>query len=175
MNTYDQIRDYHKQHGDDYGSEHARFAKYDAIYELMLKLSPHGSMTVLDVGCGDHRFRNYINRTGTDNPAWAGWQYTGIDLQTGTNVLDYHTHHDIVVANGILYKLPGIDELHQIITHMWNITDEALIITSLRAPASDEEFFIEPNLMIELTRTLTNNYTLRADYLPTDYTIALYK
>jgi hypothetical protein len=85
--TYEKIKAYHQEHGDDYGTELSRECKYRAVRDLI----PHRSdRTLLDVGCGAQKFRSFVPRM----------DYVGIDLVFGQNVMDETRHFDVVVCNG---------------------------------------------------------------------------
>ena len=139
--TAERVAAYHRLHGDDYASRRSRERKYEAI----LSLANFAGRHVLDVGAGTGEFRKMLPRC----------NYTGIDLLDGENVLDHHTRYDIVVANGIFYKLDHNGEVVRLIRHMWTLTRETLIFTSLSkwAPRKDaSELHLDPSESISLAQ-----------------------
>lgn len=165
MSVYQLIRDYHALHGDDV-SEPSRYARYNTILELIDLAKAPASM--LDVGSGAGRLERYLNR----------YHYTGIDLLDGVNVLDWHEPADVVVANGIFYKLPHSEEAWRLIKHMWGLARHALIFTSLSTWAphhNPDELYLNPANTLLRCYHLTQNIVLRHDYLPHDFAIGLYK
>lgn len=161
------IAAYHRLHGDDYGSERSRAAKYQAILE-MCDPDYLQDADILDVGCGSKRFKDWLP---------ASCEYTGIDLLTGTNALDYTTRHDLVVANGVLYKLADVEEAWDLIHHLWSLAKDALIFTSLSSWAARPpgELTLDPSAALDECRKLTRKVALRHDYLPHDFCVALYR
>lgn len=153
---------YHTEHGDDYGSETAREAKYRAILSLAYF---HGK-TVLDAGCGSRRFQGWLPSSCT---------YTGVDLLDGEDIWDYRDPHQIVVANGILYKLLDQDAAWRMVEHLWSLTEETLIFTSLSSwdGAREDELVLNPVWTLLRCINLSRCLTLRHDYLPGDFTVAL--
>lgn len=165
---FDDVAEYHRTHGDDYGSVESRFTKYRVILELC----PYMGTTLLDVGCGEGLFRPWAEKN--------GYLWTGIDLLQGQNVLDYHEKHDVVVANGIFYKLEGPHwQVRHIIEHMWQLCNDVLIFNSLstwtRGDEDEHELCLDPEWALEECRALTRKLVLRHDYAENDFTIALYR
>ena len=151
------VRIYHESRGDDYGSETSRLKKYEAILSLMPTRND-----VLDAGCGARRFRDFL-------PAHC--EYTGIDILEGQNALDYHWRHDIVIANGLLYRVSA-REGRKLLRHLWGLAREALIFTSLRHGDPGETTWT-PGEALAFALALTDKVALRADYLPHDFAVAL--
>lgn len=166
MTVWDRIRDYHHEHGDDYGSEEAREAKLRVILNAV---PTWDHKTVLDVGCGTRALESRLPGSAV---------YTGIDLLDGQNVLDWTEPHDIVVANGVLYKLESSSRAFELIEYTWeHLAREALIVTSLSAWGGEREgeLVFEPQVLWRHCSYLTRKLALRHDYLPGDFTIALYR
>lgn len=161
---YDAVREHHRVHGDDFGREENRAIRYDAA----LSMFPRTYASLLDVGSGSGRFRLWWNGSGP---------YTGIDLLDGTNVLDYEVEHDLVVALGVLYKVP-FGEQSRLIAHMWSLAQSALVIQTITRdgrPDTDGEWPADPVWLHRFARTLTAKVALRTDYLLGDCTLGLYR
>ncbi len=160
MSVYEAVRAYHETHGDDFGSLRSRIVRYDAAI-LML---PQDFTSMLDVGCGSGEFRRWWN---------GDEQYTGIDLLTGTNVLDWTERRDVVVALGVLYQVPR-EEQKRLIKHMWKLCRQALIVQTI-TQGDEGEHTISPSELAGIAWKLTPKIALRNDYLPNDVTIGLYR
>ena len=168
---FENVRKYHEEHGDDYGSEESRRQKYETIFSLVPRWT---EKSILDVGAGEGEFGKLLNT----KLIHLQWKYYSLDLLSNTNVLDYHEHHDIVVANGIFYKLDNFDQCAELIRHMWWLTKECLVFTSLSTWAPTKhpfELYLNPSHVLEFCRELSLRVTLRHDYLPHDFTVALYR
>lgn len=173
--SFDAVAAYHREHGDDYGNLEGRWFRYQTIKEMAGswdKTDRGLNRSLLDVGCGKGKFLDFLS-------AQDGIciDYTGIDLIDGQNVLDHHTVHDIVVAGGIFYQLDW-QWMKTLIAHMWLITGETLIFNTLSSYADEQTegvFYANPIDVISYCARLTHRYTLRTDYLPHDFTVAMYK
>lgn len=160
---------YHRDHGDDYGSEASRQAKYKAVMHAVARC-PQAD-TLLDVGCGAREFQRFVPHL----------DYTGVDLLDGVNVLDVTDRYDLVVANGIFYKLPADTAqlaATLLLTHMWKLARQALVFTSLStwAPARPGEYRISPLVIVSFCRrTMSTRLVLDHSYLPHDFTVAVYR
>lgn len=162
--VYEKVRVYHEAHGDDYGSKRSRDLKYKAIRDLI----PHKSdRSLLDVGCGSGQFRSWVPRL----------RYTGIDLIYGENVMDETRHFDVVVANGLVYKLPNEREAKRLLGKCWELTDEAFIWTSLDkwGHYHVEELHLDPYEMARWARKVAGSGRVKLDmsYLPGDFAILM--
>lgn len=161
---YEAVAEHHRVNGDDFGRPETRHIRYDAA----LSLFPRTYSSLLDVGAGSGRFRLWWNGSGP---------YTGIDLLHGVNVLDYEVEHDLVVALGVLYKVP-YSEQARLVRHMWTLARKALIVQTISMDGRDQEdgeWPAFPLSLCELARELTPKVTLRTDYLDGDVTVALYR
>ena len=164
------VRSYHLIQGDDYGSEESRQETYRAVWEGIrwFGVSPD-ELNVLDVGSGEGHLEGYLRmRLG-------GMRYTGIDLKTGTNVLDYYHQHNVVVGLGVLYKASNPWEL---LEHMWSLAGNALIVDSLSTWAetkNEDELYLEPGDTLKRTARLTKKVILRHDFHPHRFMLYLYR
>lgn len=162
--VYEKVKQYHAEHGDDYGSKRSRDLKYKAIRDLI----PHKTdRTLLDVGCGSGQFKAWVPRL----------RYTGIDLIFGENVMDETRHFDVVVANGLLYKLPSEREAKALLKHCWSLADEALIFTSLNmwGHYHVEELHLCPYETFRWAAKLAGAGRVKVDasYLPGDFCVLM--
>lgn len=166
MSVYEKVRQYHEAAGDDYGTEASRLKKYAAVVSL---LPVQAGKTLLDVGCGTQRFRDSVPDV----------TYVGVDLVDGVNVLDLQGHWDLVVANGILYKLPDERTAKHLLYHCWQLADEAFVWTSLdqRGCYIEGELRLDPVEMLRWARKIagTGMVKLDASYLPHDFAVAMYR
>jgi len=159
--TFDAIRDYHVTHGDDYGSEQSRKAKYAAVLSMLDLQSWH---TLLDVGCGDEHFRECV-----------GCEYLGIDLVRGENVMDWDVVSDWVVANGILYKLHDEREAQKVLEKCWSLARVGFVFTSLDRYKHfcEAELTLDPFEMARWADKRANGIVLRLDYKPGDFAVLM--
>lgn len=161
---YEKVRQYHQQHGDDYGSKRSRDLKYKAVRDLI----PHKSdRSLLDVGCGAGHFKAWVPRL----------RYTGIDLLYGQNVLDETRTYDIVVANGCVYKLPTERAAKELLHHCWTLAEEAFIFTSLNVWGHYhiDELHLDPYETFRWAARLAGNGRVKVDasYLAGDFAILM--
>ncbi len=162
MNVYTAVRAHHVVHGDDFGTPLSRQVRYNAAVTAF----PGSYDSVLDVGCGSGQFEAWI-------PARHPVEYNGIDLLTGTNVLDYDQQHDVVVALGVFYKLP-YEEHPKLLEHMWKLAKKALIVQTITRGYADE-YPSAPGELVGAAWRLTPWVWARTDYLPNDVTVGLYR
>ena len=164
------VRAYHETRGDDYGSEESRQKTYRAVWDGLFPLLPvFDDFTLLDVGCGSRRLEELFRKR------WSYMRYTGIDLRTGTNVLDYHHKHDVVVGLGVLYKAKNPWEL---LEHMWSLAGKALVVDSLSTWAktkNEDELHLEPGDTLEWAGHMTSKVILRHDFQPHRFMLYLYR
>lgn len=166
MSVFEAVREYHVTTGDDYGSENSRHKKYCAIRDLI----PHKSdRTLLDVGCGSQQFRSWVPRL----------EYTGIDLVYDQNVMDETRLFDVVIANGLVYKLPDERAAKELLHHCWGLATEAFVWTSLDywGGYTHGELRLDPFVMARWARRVAGSARVKLDmsYLPGDFAVAMYK
>jgi len=171
-------------------------ANQQARYRVLTEtLDLDGS--VLDVGCGLGWFANfewgYTKYLGIDlseriigvarelNPNMAGsthW-YPEIKFEVIDIMTDPVEPHDVVIGNGIFYILQ--DEPYKymfaMIRKMYAIANEAVAFNCLNEMRGhiDGEFWARPDVVLAFCMELCPKVVLRADYLPQDFTVFLYK
>jgi hypothetical protein len=161
--AFERVLAYHQTRGDDYSSDASREAKY----RVLLEAFDYTRKDVLDAGCGTRQLAALLPKS----------NYTGIDLLEGQNVLDEIREFDIVVAGGIFYLLSW-EWMCRIITHMWGLAREGLVFNTLSSHAPDQwsgGFYADPVETLRFCLSLSPSVILRHDYLPHDFTVALYR
>ena len=161
-------------------------------FNVLADVTELDGCSVLDVGCGVAGFGDYLR----DRCPSA--RYTGIDLSPKAvetarrerpyldvrvgNLLDADLtgSYDVVIANGILYRLgSGAPALaYALVMRLWELADRAVAFSSLSAwspEQSEGEYYADPVEMLDFCRTLTPCVTLRHDYAPHDFTVYLYR
>lgn len=168
----------------DWGSAESQRLRFD----VMAAVAPLAGMSVLDVGCGPGDFAAHLG----DHDS-----YLGVDLSPGmieaargahpdrafrvANLLEEDVgEHDVVVANGIFYRLRAApeDTMKRLVERLWEHARVAVAFTSLStlAPEPDpEEFHADPFETARWATTLTPRVTLRCDYHPRDFAVYLYR
>lgn len=161
MSVYEAVREYHLVHGDDYGSELSRQRKYRAILSL---INPAPYDILLDVGCGERRFRDLVT-----------CGYRGIDVLEGENVMDFDQPHEWVVANGIVYKLKDEREAKRVLGKCWSLCTKGFVFTSLNdwEHFHPDELALDPYSMIRWAHRIANGSVLKMDYKPGDFAILM--
>jgi trans-aconitate methyltransferase len=181
-----------ERHGDDprasdWGSDASQRLRFEAVAGV----ADLSGLRVLDVGCGVARFSGFLAER------CPGVDYVGIDLSARAieaarrlrpgldlrvaNVLDLdpgRERFDIVVANGILYRLPHADDAWALVERLWQLAGTAVAVTSLSTWADERpahELHLDPAETLARARTLTPRATLRHDYLPHDFVLYLYR
>jgi hypothetical protein len=122
--------------------------------------------TLLDVGCGDRRFRDHVV-----------CGYHGIDLVEGNNVIDYETSHDWVVANGIVYKMGSVREARRVLAKCWQLCEKGLVFTSLDCWAhyAEGELTLDPYETARWARRIAGKVKLDMSYKPGDFIVAMFR
>jgi trans-aconitate methyltransferase len=181
-----------EQHGDDprasdWGSDASQRLRFEAVAGV----ADLSGLRVLDVGCGVARLAGFLGER------FSGVDYVGIDLSERAietarrvhpgldlrvaNVLDLDPARelfDVVIANGILYRLGTDDDAWTLVERLWQLAGRAVAVTSLSAWAAESpagELHLDPAETLSRARTLTPRATLRHDYLPHDFTLYLYR
>jgi RimJ/RimL family protein N-acetyltransferase/SAM-dependent methyltransferase len=147
--------------------------------------------TLLDVGCGLGDFYDWLR---TRN---AFRSYRGIDLTPKmiemararfpgvpfeiANILEMEVEPaDFVFASGIFYlrSQEPIEYMNRMLSRLFEICRKAVIVNSLSMWADRREageFFADPARTLDFCHSLTRWVSLRHDYHPADFTIALYR
>jgi SAM-dependent methyltransferase len=156
------VTEYHRVHGDDYGSQNSRDLKYAAVRRL---LPAKSGKSLLDVGCGTRKFRAWVPRL----------TYTGIDLLDGTDVLDFELQHDYVVANGVVYKLGAEWEALRLLDHCWELAREAFVFTSLDSWTHfhAEELTLDPADVLQWARKRASRVVVDCSYKIGDFAVLM--
>ncbi len=156
LTIYERVTAYHVIHGDDVGSEESRQARYSAI----LSLIPHKSDRT-------RRFKARVPRM----------DYTGIDLLEGANVMDETRRFDVVIANGLIYKLPDEHEAMRLLDHCWKLATEAFIFTSLDSweHYHAEELTLDPADVLQWARKRANGVVVDCSYKPGDFAVGMFR
>ena len=150
----------------------------------LIAICPDWTSTVLDVGCGIGLLLNYKMAYGKD------W-YRGIDvlpemveaakkLHPGYafEVLDInapseHLKSDYVLASG-LFQFGTQDTVWDILQILFKLCRQGVAVNFLRAGAPNE-CIMSPSSMTQMALAMTPYFSIKADYLPNDFTVYLYK
>ena len=142
--------------------------------------------SVLDVGCGLGHFLDY-------GPACRKEDYLGIDIlpemveaallrrpgwhfeEGDIDNPNPHWTADYVVASGLFQFADYNPDLRMdAVTTMFRLCRKAVACNFLRQ-GTNEEYVVQPEDAWRTYRRLTPWITIRADYLPNDFTLYLYK
>ena len=87
--------------------------------------------------------------------------------------------HDIVICNGIFYLLQWqpYTYMFRLIRKAYSLAREAVAFNCLNGQYASKngEFWARPDLVLAFAMVLCPKVVLRADYLPQDFTLFLYK
>lgn len=182
MDALRYYRDLLAKHGPTYravdaGSVGSHTLRLKALTDII-----YGNLaSVLDVGCGIGLLCEHLPLT---HP------YRGIDMlpeMITAAQQKYPTHHfevgnwetphpewraDYVLASG-LFQFPTHDE-RDALRILFGLCRKGMACNFLRQGAAHENIK-QPDLLLRFALTLTSCVTLRADYLPNDFTLYLYK
>ena len=182
----DQDLTYYKDLLDKYGPTHAAVDcgsqyTHQRRLQVLAEVIKNHTDSVLDVGCGLGHFLDY-------GPACRKEDYLGIDIlpemveaarlrrpgwrfETGDVRIPMEKWtSDYVVASGLFqFQSPFV-----ILEHLWNLSRKALAVNFLRIGHANE-YICDPCHILLRAWELTPYVTLRADYLPNDFTLYLYK
>lgn len=168
----------------DWGSAESQRLRFD----VMAAVLPLAGRSVLDVGCGPGDFADHVGD---------GVKYTGVDISPRmveiasqrrpgrefrvANVLEEDLgEHDVVVANGIFYRLRDDPEatMRRIVERLWAHARLAVAFTSLSSLFPEQEpgeFYADPFNTARWATSLTPRVVLRTDYHPRDFAVYLYR
>ncbi len=161
--VFDEVAAYHQVHGDDYGSSESRKAKYRAVLDMV---DPTLYDIVLDVGCGERKFRRHV-------PCG----YIGIDITEGQNVMDWTRPVEWVVANGIVYKLPDERSAKEVLAKCWSICTKGFVFTSLDSYCHycEDELTLDPFEMTRWATRIAHNVKLDMSYKAGDFAVGMFR
>lgn len=173
----------------DWGRRESQMLRFTIMLES-LRQTPR---RVLDVGCGLADFADVLGE------AFPTAHYTGVDISSGmveaarghrpdldircADILDGDlagAGFDLVVASGIFSRLTGdaMPTMKRLLARMFEMTSETLVFTSLSSWSGgreEEDFYADPLQVLDYCRSLSPLLSLRHDYLPHDFTLALHK
>ena len=165
-----------------------------ARYRVLSQLCNYDDGSVLDIGCGLGWFGDYLCYY------FDHVKYTGLDLSEKMIRQAEETYrrqkheficgdilshgfsiepHDIVICNGIFYKLQWqpYSYMFRLIRKAYSLANEAVAFNCLNGHKQswNGEFWARPDLVLAFAMDLCPRVILRADYLPQDFTVFLYK
>lgn len=175
----------HSYRSNDWGSGKSQLRRFD----VLLGCAEYHNLRILDVGCGTGNMASYLrtmNFTG---------QYLGVDIvpdmiaQARLNVPEYNFrvissfsqassfNPDFILASGIFtfadqnIFFDSIKELFQISSRIFAFN----ALSSWKADPEQGEFHADPASTLDFCSSLTRKITLIHDYMPHDFTVAMYK
>ena len=183
----DQDVNYYKALLDKHGPTHAAVDAgsqytHQRRLQVLAEVIKNHTDSVLDVGCGLGHFLDY-------GPACRKEDYLGIDIlpemveaallrRPGWRFEEGDIEKpnplwvaDYVVASGLFQFA---EDPFMILKNMYDLSRKAVAVNFLRE-GTIEEYVCEPWLVLNMAFRLTPYVTLRADYLPNDFTLYLYK
>ncbi len=152
-------------------------------YQALGDVADMNGKRVLEVGCGHGGLGAYLTHR------YPEINYRGTDVSTKlieigrqahpelrlfeANVLNLAGHYDIVLAQGIFYKLDRRrwEQTKALVAKMYALADEAAAFTALvtweHRPSADE-YRLDPARTLAYCRTLTPRVSFRSNYHPGD-------
>lgn len=174
----------------DWGSRRSQALRFSVLAEL----EDLQGRSVLDVGCGTGDLLAWLRAAGLSV------DYTGLDITAAmveasrarfpdarfaTGDLhdppaDLLAQYDVVVASGIFAYRPHDTEAYvaSTVARMFDRCRIAAVFNALSAWAvepDEADTLVEPAWALDMCRTITPRLAFRHDYLPNDFTIALYR
>jgi SAM-dependent methyltransferase len=158
-------------------------------------LDDFNQKTVLDVGCGQAAFNNYLQSQGITA------KYKGIDispkmvtsvtnLDSGVDIecvdiLDpkFQQKFDYIVSSGAFNRIVQDQYcyVNSILQKMFELANNGVAINLLSARSPDNMkfpasfFYYDPMKVMEICFAITKYVQLKHNYLPNDFTVFLYK
>lgn len=184
-----------EKHGYSYKtSDGGSWDNLNARYKVLSEVCDLTGKEVLEIGCGHGALGGYLDKkyklksyTGidiADKTIEVGKkQYPHLDLRVADICkFDPKKSYDVVVAEGIFYRLPksvkGYDRVTELIMHMFRLSKEAIAFSAVCTHpygSSDNELRIEIGSTFRLLSNFTKFITVRADYHLGDVTFYCYK
>jgi len=173
----------------DWGSRESQVRRF----EVLAQIGPLGSDSVLDVGCGQGDFYEWLRGTGyrgeytgiditpamvrTARRRFSDAAFLDIDLMSDPTTLDLR--RDWIFASGIFTfrRAEAVRYMESMIATMFGLARKGLAVNSLSAWAdrpAGGEFRADPLHFLGFCRALTPFVVLRHDYHPGDFTLYLY-
>ncbi|MDA7707904.1 class I SAM-dependent methyltransferase [Flavobacteriaceae bacterium] len=148
--------------------------------------------SILDVGCGNGEFLNYLNQNGFNG------QYSGVDINKNlidearlrfpnqdfqiTDILiEEVKQYDYVVMSGLFNLDLGqnIKFIHDFIEKMFELCKNKMIFNAVSTYVSfrdDKLYYLNPTDLVEFVcEELSPKFTLRHHFVPYNYTMSVYK
>lgn len=156
----------------------------DIRYRILSEVCDMNGKKVLEVGCNFGALGKYLTEK------YPTMEYVGIDISEkaielghkenpGLNLrhcsLENHIgKYDVVVAQGIFYKLDNVEDMVPMIEQMIGMAEEAVAFCGIDTFGEGDETRIDP---IALSRWFCMGvpFVMRRDYLPGDTTFYLYR
>lgn len=162
----------------DCGSE----ASHRRRLEVLLQITPQYKRSILDVGCGYGRLAEVFpypqHYVGIDlipemiDAARSKYPFYYFDVGD-IAVPNPDWTSDYVVASG-LFQFSTTYEIPKILRTLFALARKGVAVNFLRSGPVGE-CVVHPGHLMYAASELTPYYTLRADYLPNDFTLYLYK
>ena len=180
MDTLKYYRDRLAQYGPTYQAVDAG-SEDSLIYRHSILASILRGGTVLDVGCGYGRFcihsspKHYLGIDVLPEMIEAARKlYPDCRFEVGDIAHPKpEWEADYVVASG-MFQFGDLDWVYTALTHMCKLARKGVAVNFLREGAK-EEFVVNSWTIGWMARLFSPYYTIRADYLPNDFTLFLYK
>ncbi len=169
----------------DWGSDEGQVKRYKVLLELI----QYQNFSLLDVGCGIGHMASFLksnNFTGT---------YLGVDIvpamisQAKEKLPEYSFQlissyselvsfkPDFTVASGI-FTFVDQEMFFQSISELFDLSNKAFVFNALsswKSVPEKNEFHADPLVTLQYCSTITKNLAFMHNYLPHDFTIAMYK
>ena len=192
MNSDDYYRGLLARHGSTFRAyDCGSIVSQQARFRVLASMLTHPHASVLDIGCGVGDFVEWM-------PTWPNGdltqhldcRYHGIDVvpemiaaaqdkhpQARFSVGELMTHTlsaEYVVASG-LFQFSPLSEALERFQKMWSLCTKGMAVNFLRETTSEVEAKMDPARWTGYALKETPFVVLRADYLPNDFTLFLYR
>ncbi len=157
-------------------------------YKALSEVCDMNNKKVLEVGCGVGMLGAYLAKK------YPQIKYTGIDVAEKTILIAKEKHPDlkfvhcdvirwsevadIVMAEGIFYKLSSQFEVNRVLQKMLDLAAETIAFTAIDSwgyPQDHSELRIVPELLIQSLKKTTWSMVFRHDYHPSDSCFYLFR